>query len=100
MAIVLHWRILAMVPKDAGIQDLKTIRKFQLYTPLLIIKFTDSHFHLDTLLKRVGSSDFFQFTIEKEHNDKIEHAIANYFFQQLGLPVKREMKFGMIQGLN
>jgi len=31
-------------------------------------------------LKRVGSSDFFQFTIEKGHNDKIEYAIANYCF--------------------
>jgi len=46
----------------------------------MITYFIDSHFHLDTILKRVGSSDFFQFTIEASYNDVMQFGIANFCF--------------------
>lgn len=75
-----HWRILALLRKISKFEDITTEKLITLYSPPNTTYFIDSHFHFEKTLKKIGSSDFFQFTTETNYNDKIQYGIANFCF--------------------
>ena len=89
LASLLHWRILSLLRKDSGLINFTNEKILRVYHTEN--NFIDSHFHLDMLLRRVGSSDsaqystckgvgfsyFFSFSGSSDH---IQFMIANFCF--------------------
>lgn len=89
LAALLHWRILSLLRKDSGLINFTTEKILQVYHTEN--NFIDSHFHLDTLLRRVGSSDSAQYSTCKRvgfsdfcsfsgSSDHMQFMIANFCF--------------------
>ncbi|CAC5372731.1 tatD [Mytilus coruscus] len=66
LSSLLHWKVLSLLVLDSGYLDITTEQSFQLYRPPVNINYVDSHFHMDKLRWRIGSSDFPQFNTDRE----------------------------------
>ncbi|CAG2223317.1 tatD [Mytilus edulis] len=81
LSSLLHWKVLSLLTLDSGYLDTSTEQRLQLYIPPVKINFVDSHFHLEKLRRRVGSSDFPQFNTDKDQiKNFLQFGISNYCF--------------------
>ncbi|CAC5385263.1 unnamed protein product [Mytilus coruscus] len=79
LSSLLHLKVLSLLHLDSEYLDITTEERLQLYGPPVIINYVDSHFHMDNLRWRVGSSDFLRFNSDRDQvTDFLQFGISSY----------------------